>query len=162
MFQHAFHSAAERVWIASPYFIPDQGVIGALQLAALRGVDVRILIPDKPDHLLVYYSAFAFVRELLDIGIQIYRYGPGFLHQKAFLVDENVSGIGTANLDNRSFRLNFEVTAVVVEEEFGSQMEQMFLADFASARKMTVAELDSKSIWFRGLARAAYLTAPVQ
>jgi cardiolipin synthase len=162
MFQHAIHSAAARVWIASPYFIPDEGVTGALQLAALRGVDVRILIPDKPDHLLVYYSAFAFARDLLDTNIGIYRYGPGFLHEKALLIDGHVSGIGTANLDNRSFRLNFEVTGIVVDETFASQVEQMFRADFASATKMSVADLDAMSVWKHALARAAYLTAPVQ
>jgi cardiolipin synthase len=162
MFQHAIHSAAQRVWIASPYFIPDEGVTGALQLAALRGVDVRILIPDKPDHLLVYYSAFAFARDLLDSNIGIYRYGPGFLHAKTFLIDGNVSGVGTANLDNRSFRLNFEVTGIVVDESFAAEVEQMFLADFASAQKMTAADVDSRSVWFRGMARAAYLTAPIQ
>jgi cardiolipin synthase len=162
MFQHAIHSAAERVWIASPYFIPDEGVTGALQLAALRGVDVRILIPDKPDHLLVYYSAFAFARDLLDSNIGIYRYGPGFLHAKTFLIDGNVSGVGTANLDNRSFRLNFEVTGIVVDGNFAAEVERMFLADFASAQKMTLADVDSRSVWFRGMARAAYLTAPIQ
>ena len=162
MFQLAIHAAATRVWIASPYFVPDEGVIGALQLAALRGVDVRVLIPDKPDHLLVYYSAFAFARTMLENGIQLYRYGPGFLHQKAFLIDDSVSGIGTANLDNRSFRLNFEVTAIVVDDRFASDVEEMFLNDFATAHRMSVAELDGRPWWKAALSRAAYLTAPVQ
>ena len=92
--------------------------MGALKIAKLRGVDVRILIPDKPDHLLVYMSAFAFVGEMIAAGIGIYRYQPGFMHQKVFLVDDTVAGIGTANLDNRSFRLNFEVTAIVADDAF--------------------------------------------
>ena len=162
LFQHAIHSAAKRVWIASPYFVPDEGVTGALQLAALRGVDVRVLIPDKPDHLLVYYAAFAFARGMLENGIQLHRYGPGFLHQKTFLIDNHVSGIGTANLDNRSFRLNFEVTAITVHEGFASEVEQMFVDDFNSATKMSVADLDAHQWWKRAAARAAYLTAPVQ
>ena len=162
MFQHAIHSAAKRVWIASPYFVPDEGVTAALQLAALRGVDVRVLIPDKPDHLLVYYAAFAFARGMLENGIQLHRYGPGFLHQKTFLIDDYVSGIGTANLDNRSFRLNFEVTAITVDERFASEVEQMFVDDFSSATEMSEADLDALPWWKRAAARAAYLTAPVQ
>ncbi len=162
MFQHAIHSAAKRVWIASPYFVPDEAVTGALQLAALRGVDVRVLIPDKPDHLLVYYAAFAFARAMLENGIQLCRYGPGFLHQKTFLIDDRVSGIGTANLDNRSFRLNFEVTAITVDERFASKVEQMFVDDFSSATTMSVADLDALPWWKQAAARAAYLTAPVQ
>jgi cardiolipin synthase len=137
-------------------------VTGALQLAALRGVDVRVLIPDKPDHLLVYYSAFAFARDMLENGIQLLRYGPGFLHEKAFLIDDSVSGIGTANLDNRSFRLNFEVTAITVDERFASEVKHMFVEDFKSATAMSVEDLDALPWWKRAAARAAYLTAPVQ
>ena len=91
MFQQTIHSAKERVWIASPYFVPDEGIMGALQLAALRGVDVRILIPDDPDHLLVYLSAFSYVGEALDSGIKIHRYTDGFLHQKVFLMKTQVA-----------------------------------------------------------------------
>jgi len=161
MFQHAIHSAAKRVWIASPYFVPDEGVTGALQLAALRGVDVRILIPERSDNLLVQYSTFAFGRGMLENGIELYRYGPGFLHQKVFLIDDRVSGIGTVNLDNRSLRLNFEVTGIVVDERFASEVERMLVDDFASATKISVADLDALPWWKRAAARAAYLTAPV-
>lgn len=162
MFQHAIHSAAHRIWIASPYFVPDEGVFGALQLAALRGVDVRILIPDKPDHLLVYLSAFAFIGKMLDAGIEIYRYEQGFMHQKVFLVDDSVAAVGTANLDNRSFRLNFEVTAIVMDPMFAEQVERMLVADFDRSRRMTLSELEAKPWWFMAAGRAAYLTAPIQ
>ncbi len=88
MYQQAIHSAERRIWIASPYFIPDESVMSALHLAALRGIEVRIIIPDVADKKLVYYSAYAFVGELLREGIEIYRYLPGFLHEKAFLIDD--------------------------------------------------------------------------
>ena len=162
MFQHAIHSAKKRIWIASPYFVPDDGIINALQLAEMRGVDVRILIPDEPDHLLVYMSAFAFFGKMLKSGIEIYRYTAGFLHQKVFLVDDSTSAIGTANLDNRSFRLNFEITGIVLDQEFTSQVKNMLEDDFARARKMTLSEIEEKSFWFKAAARAAYLTAPLQ
>jgi len=162
MFQHAIHSAKKRIWIASPYFVPEDGIINALQLAEMRGVDVRVLIPDEPDHLLVYMSAFAFFGKMLKSGIEIYRYTAGFLHQKAFLVDDSVAAIGTANLDNRSFRLNFEITAIVLDQDFTSEVSRMLEDDFARARKMTQSEIDEKPFWFKAAARAAYLTAPLQ
>jgi cardiolipin synthase len=162
MYQQAIHTAKQRVWIASPYFIPDEGVLSALYLAALRGVDVRILIPEKPDNLLVYYSAYAFLGNLLQQRIAVYRYQPGFLHEKVFLVDDRFTGISTANLDNRSFRLNFEVTALVVDECLTSDVEKMFLRDFSQSRQMTLSEVQQRPFWFRLLSRLAHLTAPIQ
>jgi len=161
MFQHAIHSAKKRIWIASPYFVPDDGIINALQLAEMRGVDVRVLIPDQPDHLLVYMSAFAFFGKMLESGIEIYRYTAGFLHQKVFLVDDSVAAIGTANLDNRSFRLNFEITGIVLDQDFAGRVEHMLENDFGRARKMTLSEIEEKPLWFKAAARAAYLTAPL-
>ncbi len=162
MYQQAIHAAKKRIWIASPYFVPDEGTIAALSLAVLRGADVRILIPDIPDHKLVYYSAFAFLGPLLNQGMHVYRYLPGFIHEKVFLVDNTLSGVGTANLDNRSFRLNFEVTALIHDEAFAREMEAMFEADFAVSRRMTATEITEKPKWFALCSRAAYLAAPIQ
>jgi cardiolipin synthase A/B len=161
LMQYVINSAKDRIWIASPYFVPDEGVISSLKLAALRGVDVRIIIPEKTDLLLVYLAAYAFIGSILDADIQIHRYQAGLLHCKTFLVDSMQAGVGTINLDNRSFRLNFEVTAVVVDQEFASNVEQMFENDFARSRMMTTEEIDSKSFWFRMASRVAYLTAPL-
>jgi cardiolipin synthase A/B len=160
--QHAIHSAGNRLWIASPYFVPDEGVQDALKLAVLRGVDVRILIPDRPDHLLVYFSAFAFVGDMLDAGVRIFRYLPGFLHQKVMLIDETISTVGTVNLDNRSFRLNFEITSIVVSRRFAEQTEDMLNRDFSYSREMTAEEIRSMPVALRLVSRLAYLAAPVQ
>ena len=162
MFLHAINSARERIWIASPYFVPDDAILSALQLAGLRGVDVRILIPDKPDHLLVYLAAFSYVEDAARTGVQFYRYPDGFLHQKVMLIDDSVAAVGTANLDNRSFRLNFEITALIADRAFAAEIEQMFLADFEKSREMQPGEVDEKSFWFRLATRLARLTAPVQ
>ena len=161
MVQHAIHSASTRLWISSPYFVPDEGVIGALKLAALRGVDVRILIPERPDNLLTYYAAYAFIGPLLEAGVQVHRYQAGFLHGKVFLIDDLASAVGTVNLDNRSFRLNFEITAWVMDAAFASRVESMFHADFARSRLMTPGEIEERPLWFRAASRAAYLTAPL-
>ena len=162
MFVHAINTAAERIWITSPYFVPDPSVIAALQLAGLRGVDVRILIPDKPDHLGVYLAAFSFLNEAGRSGVKFYRYLDGFLHEKVMLIDRSVATVGTANFDNRSFRLNFEITAVITDNDFAAQVERMFEADFAQARLMDLAEANRKPWWFRFAVQVARLTAPVQ
>jgi cardiolipin synthase len=161
MMQQAIHAGHHRVWISSPYFVPDEGVLGMLKLAALSGVDVRILIPERPDNPIAHYAAYAFVGPLLDAGVRIYRYQDGFLHGKAFLVDDIGGAVGTVNLDNRSFRLNFEVTALVLDRDFARELEHMFEADFARSREMTAAEPNGLPLWHRIAARAAYLFAPL-
>ncbi|RLE24253.1 MAG: cardiolipin synthase [Acidobacteria bacterium] len=161
MFVHAINSAKERIWIASPYFVPDEAVMAALQLAGLRGVDVRILIPDQPDHLLIYLAAFSYFDDAGSTGVKFYRYTKGFLHQKTMLVDDTVAAVGTANFDNRSFRLNFEITAFVVDEDFAAEVEQMFLEDFAASREMQTGDYADRSFWFKLAVRLARLTAPV-
>jgi len=162
MFVQAIDAAKERIWIASPYFVPDRPVITALQLAGLRGVDVRILIPDRPDHLGVYLAAFSYLDEAGSTGVEFYRYRDGFLHEKVMLIDDAVAAVGTANFDNRSFRLNFEITAIVVDGGFASQVERMFEADFARSRRMEPGEYDRKPWWFRFGVRLARLSAPIQ
>lgn len=161
MIQQAIHSANERIWISSPYFVPDEGVQGMLKLAALSGVDVRILIPEHPDNRLLYYAAYAFIGPLIDAGVRVYRYQPGFLHSKAFLVDDTGAAVGTVNLDNRSFRLNFEITAIMLSFDFATEVEEMFLADFEVSRLMQRSDVDDQPLWFRVTSRAAYLFAPV-
>jgi cardiolipin synthase len=161
MFVHAINSARKRIWIASPYFVPEHSVIVALQLAGLRGVDVRILIPDEPDHMLVYLAAFSYFDEAGKTGVRFYRYTDGFLHEKVMLIDDDVAAVGTANFDNRSFRLNFEITAVATEPVFARDVERMFEDDFARSRLMEEGEYDRKPWWFRLGVRVARLTAPI-
>ncbi len=136
-FVDAIHAARERLWITSPYFIPDEAVSAALRLAVLRGVDVRILIPSRPDHRIVYAASSLFAFEAVQAGVRMFRYGPGFLHQKVVLVDNEVSAIGSANLDNRSFRLNFEIMLLTVDLAFAAQVEAMLQHDFDQAREIT-------------------------
>ena len=161
MFAGAINAAVNRIWIASPYFVPDDAIVQALQLARLRGVDVRILIPEKTDSLPVTLAAYSFFDELKEIGIDFYRYDEGFLHQKVLLVDNSFAAVGTANFDNRSFRLNFEITAAVVNEEFAQVVEMMLRDDFSRSRLMERDEYDQKSFWFKFAVRSSRLAAPV-
>ncbi len=162
MFMTAINSANQRLWIASPYFVPDESIMNSLYLAALRGVDVRILIPDKADHLLVYLAAFSYFEEAAETGIRFFRYTDGFLHQKVVLIDDQIGGVGTANFDNRSFRLNFEIMAVVADATFVGEVEQMLLADFEKSVEMHPGDYENRSFWFKLAVRLARLTAPVQ
>lgn len=160
--QNAIHTAHKRFWVTSPYFVPDQGVQDALMLAALRGVDVRVMMPERPDHLLVYLSAFSFLGDMIRAGVRVYRYMPGFLHQKVMLVDHHTASVGTVNLDNRSFRLNFEITAYVIDHEFADEVGAMFERDFSQCREVTLDEITQRPLWRKVLSRAAYLAAPIQ
>ncbi|BCX46479.1 cardiolipin synthase [Haloferula helveola] len=154
-------SARDRLWITSPYFVPDAGVLTALQTAALRGVDVRILLPEKADHLMVWLAAFTFYEEALPYGIRLFRYTAGFLHQKVMLVDDRYGFVGTGNLDNRSFRLNFEITAVTTDRAFISDLREMLEHDFERSREVAMEDFTERNVAFRLACRAARLAAPV-
>ncbi|MCB1340126.1 MAG: cardiolipin synthase [Pseudooceanicola sp.] len=123
--------AQKRLWLASPYFVPDADVSSALTAAALRGVDVRLIVPDRSDHRLPWLAAFSYFDVLRRAGARVWRYKEGFMHQKVVLIDDDVACVGTANLDNRSFRLNFESMAVVHDEGFAGEVAAMLEADLA-------------------------------
>lgn len=161
-FLHAINSAKDRLWIASPYFVPDEQFISALQLAALRGVDVRILTPEKPDNAMVRLSAFSYLPETEPCGIKWFRHQIGFMHQKVVLVDHDYCSIGTANFDNRSFRLNFEITMGFYDRCFADEVAAMLAKDFANAKPAAAQELIDAGFFFRLRVRIARLLAPVQ
>ena len=161
----AISAARKRVWITSPYFVPDETVYDALQLAALRGVDVRIMLPARPDHLLVYLSSFSYLASGESVGVKFYRYEAGFLHQKVFLVDDDLAAVGTANLDNRSMRLNFEITVLVAQPAFAADVAAMLEADFAHCRRAGRDDLGARgrrNVAFRAAVQVARLFSPIQ
>ena len=160
-FVTALNSARHRIWLSAPYFVPDEAVMKALELAALRGVDVRIITTGTPDSWPVYLAAFHYIDQLRDLGIRFYSYEPGFLHEKVMLIDDRISTVGTPNFDNRSFRLNFEVTAMIADEKFASEMEAMFEQDFAHSVPIDPDELDKKPFWWRLGVNLSRLAAPV-
>ncbi len=161
MYHQAIVAANKRIWIASPYFVPDHSIIAALQLAALRGVDVRVMIPDEPDGPVVAMANWSYTRELLPPGVKVYRYQGGFMHQKVFLMDDHIAGVGTANFDNRSFRLNFEITLLVHDPAFAGEVEAMLETDFRRSRQVSQEEMDNKPAWFPLAMGVARLFSPV-
>lgn len=160
-FLHLISRARRRLWIASPYFVPDEAIRAALQLAALKGVDVRILIPERPDHRTVYLAGFSYLQEMAAAGVRVFRYGAGFMHQKVMLIDDSLASVGTANLDNRSLRLNFELSMVVMDGAFCREVEAMLAADLEACREVDGRDYSGKPLWFRVLVRLARLMAPL-
>ncbi len=162
MFLHAINSATTRLWIVGPYFVPDESVINALKLAALRGVDVRLMLPGPTDNQMVKLSSYAVLLELRNTGIQAFQYQSGFLHQKVVLVDSDRAYVGTANFDNRSFHLNFEVTVMVKDKPFASEVEDMLREDFNHCTPLSGDELAERSLLFRLLIKFSQLFSPIQ
>lgn len=155
-------AAQRRLWICSPYFVPENELLAALQLAALRGVEVRLLLPERSDEKLVQLSSYAYLADLHAAGIRVDRYQPGVLHQKVVLVDDELAAVSTANFDNRSMRLNFEITAWVEDAAFAAAVERMLLDDFAQARRVGPEDYSERGFFFRLGVRFARLLAPIQ
>ncbi len=155
MFFSAITAAKTRVWIASPYFIPDIDITAALRNAALRGVDVRLLVPEVVDHWMPWLAAYAYFDDVTEAGGKIYRYTDGFMHQKAFVVDDTIAAVGTTNLDNRSFRLNFEAMAVLFDAPFAHAVAAMLEEDFKRADRLdrTLADQPARIRYGAPLAR---------
>ncbi len=129
-------SAEERIWINTPYLVPGESVMTALKTAALSGIDVRIIIPNKPDHITVFWASMGNVEELLRAGVKVYRYNKGFIHAKTLLADGIAASVGTANMDIRSFQINFEVNAFIYDHSIVEQMENDFLIDIADSEEI--------------------------
>lgn len=161
-FVQAINSARTRLWITTPYLIPDEAVFAALKLAVLRGVDVRLLIPSRPDHRIVFVASSLYAYEAVCCGIKVYRYGPGFLHQKVILIDQDAAAVGSANLDNRSFRLNFEITVLTLDRDFAKAVEAMLAQDFARSTPIDRSEYEQQASVLKRLEmRIARLFAPI-
>ena len=161
LYTHLIESAEERVWIATPYFVPDGRVMGALQLAALRGVDVRILMPRTTDLALFRFVPYAYLADVERAGVKTFLYEDGFLHQKVALVDHAYAAISTANLDNRSFLFNFELTVLINDEPFAADVERMLLEDFTRSTLIGTADLEERPFWFRPAVQVTRLLSPI-
>ena len=130
-------NARDKVYIMTPYFILDDSILEALRVAGLSGVDVRVMIPNKPDHLFVYWASLSYIGELLPAGVKFYTYEKGFLHSKVIISDDFISSVGTANLDIRSFKLNFEVNAFIYDENINLKLTERFIDDLSNCKEIT-------------------------
>src|SRR5690606_29488463 len=160
-FTEVISRARERLWIVSPYFVPGIEIQTALYAASLRGVDVRILLPRKPDHLLVWLASYAHADQMVAHGIKVHRYEQGFLHQKVILCDDSIAGVGTVNFDYRSFNINFEVTLWFTNEDMIANVAAMLETDFAASYLTTERNLKRRNFVFRLLCQGARLFSPI-
>lgn len=139
--KHAYlkmiNNAKKSVYLETPYFVPDEPILEALKLSALSGVDVKIIIPGNPDHIFMKWAASAYIGGLLNAGAKVFYYNKGFIHAKTIVADGEVSTIGTANMDIRSFKLNFEVNAFIYDEKVAKSMEEQFFDDISNSSEVT-------------------------
>ena len=132
------NSSRKNIYIQSPYFIPDESIFEALKVAALSGIDVRIIIPDKPDQIFVHWASSSYMGELLESGARCYQYNNGFMHSKMLVSDGRVASVGTANIDIRSFYLNFEVNAFIYDRSVAESLEESFIKDISNSTEITL------------------------
>lgn len=156
-----FHRARKHIYIQTPYFVPDDAVLSALRIAARSGVDVRLMIPCKPDHPFVYWATYSYVGDLLRAGARCYTYENGFLHAKGVCVDGRVCCYGTANMDIRSFELNFEVNAVIYNRQVTEKMEEAFIRDLGRCREVTEEIYRNRGLWVRFKEQCSRLLSPL-
>lgn len=154
-------SAKEYVYIQTPYFIPDESLMDALRIAALSGVKIKIMIPNKPDHVFVYWATLSHIGELLNEGAEVYLYQNGFLHAKTIVVDGKISSVGTANIDVRSFRLNFEINAFLYDTEIAKGLVDAFQADINLSTQMTKQLYEQRSVMIRFKESVSRLLSPI-
>ncbi|MGL6200368.1 MAG: cardiolipin synthase [Lachnospiraceae bacterium] len=155
------NEARDHIYIQSPYFIPDETIITALIIAVQTGVEVKIMIPCKPDHPFVYWASYSYLGELLEAGAKCYVYENGFLHAKMVTIDGLVSCCGTANMDIRSFQLNFEVNATIYSAETTRELEQAFQQDLEAAAEINLAVYRKRSVKIRIKEQVCRLLSPI-
>ena len=140
---HIITNAKKYIYIQTPYFLPTESLSQALHIAALSGVDVRLMLPLKSDTRTVHMASCSFIEEMLRAGAKVYFYKPGFLHSKLVICDDYISCIGSANMDFRSFEHNFEVNAIVYQTSFAREMKKIFLHDQENCEKIKL------SVWIK-------------
>ncbi len=157
----AINSAEKRVLLTTPYFVPDSAMMSALTVAALRGVEVHLLLPAKSDSALVQHASRSFYDTLLEAGASIYEYQPRILHSKVLIIDDRWTVIGSANMDVRSFRLNFELNLMVYGEDLSQKAAEVFHADLAQSKKVVREEFLKRPLKQQILENACRLLSPM-
>jgi cardiolipin synthase len=154
-------SAKNTVWIASPYFIPDEDIFSALKVAALSGIDVRLLVPNRPDKRIVFHASRSYFPELLEAGVKVYEYSRGFMHSKIIIVDHELASIGTSNMDMRSFHLNFEVNAFLYRTGSTQKLVDEYINDLQFSKQLDLESFGKRHIGLRLLESTSRLLSPL-
>lgn len=155
------NNAKKNVYIQTPYLVLDEPVADALKIAALSGIDVRIMVPGKPDHFFMEWILSSTMGELMECGVKIYRYQKGFIHAKTIVADGKISTVGTANLDIRSFQLNFEVNAIIYDSKIAKDLENIFNNDINDCKLVDLEEYNNRGRVIRIKEALIRLIAPI-
>lgn len=155
------YSAKKSIYIQTPYFIPDQSFLEAVKIAILSGVEVHLMIPNKPDHPFVYWGTYSNAGAIARMGAHVHIYEKGFLHQKVMMIDDEVLSVGTTNIDSRSFFLNFEVNAFIYDKNEAIKYRLIYEADIKDCSLLTVEKYDSRNKWIRIKEGIANLISPI-
>ena len=155
------NNAEEYIYITTPYFIPNDQILSALQIAAKIGLDVKLIIPEKSDSWIAENATFSFLEPLLEAGVGVYLYEKGFIHAKTMAVDDIFSTVGTCNLDNRSFNINFEINAVIYNEEKTKELKSQFNDDLKDCHQLDLERWKERSKWCKLQESFARLWAPL-
>src|SRR5699024_4544567 len=154
-------NAKESIYMHSPYFIPDKGYVNALRIAAKAGVDVRLIIPNKPDHIFVYWATITSVAQLIRDGVKVYTYENGFIHSKMMIIDDEVASVVSSNIDVRSFDLIVEINASMYDEKIVKELKAAFMEDLKVSEELTEARYEHRSTWIKFKQSIAKLASPI-
>lgn len=155
------HDARKYIYIQTPYFIPDESIMEALKIAATSGVDVRIMIPNKPDHPFVYWATYSYCGELIPYGVRVFTYENGFLHSKTIVCDDNIASVGTCNFDIRSFKLNFEVNAFIYDPDHSLELKNHFMKDLTVSYELTQSKYNKRPYYIKIKEAISRLFSPI-
>ncbi|MGL5067526.1 MAG: cardiolipin synthase [Sarcina sp.] len=161
VYMKIINNAKNSIYIQSPYFVPDESILESLKLSALSGVNVNIMLPGKPDHFFMPWVSNQYIEELLESRVNVYFYNHGFIHAKTIVADSNISSVGTANMDIRSFSLNFETNAVLFGENIALELEHDFMEDLKHSEKLTLKDFRRRSITTRFFEAIFRLISPI-
>lgn len=153
--------AKESIYIQTPYFIPDESLHEMLKIAVLSGVKVKIMIPSKPDHPFVYRATEYFAKDIVEYGAEVYMYQNGFLHSKVMVVDDEIVSVGTANMDVRSFKLNFEINAFIYDRDVAEELIANFDEDQKNCIRATHDYFAKQSKWRKFKQAFSRLLSPI-
>lgn len=155
------NNAKKSLYVQSPYFVPDDNILDSLKISAFSGVDVRLMLPKNPDHKFMAWGAQSYITELLKAGVRVFLYDNGFLHCKAIMADDSVCSVGTANMDIRSFKLNFETNAFIYNSEITNKLENQFFIDMQYSKEINIEEFKHRSRLSRTLESITRLVSPI-
>lgn len=153
--------AKSSVYIQTPYFIPDDALLETIEIAVHSGVDVKVMIPNKPDHPFIYRATLSYAEQLVEMGVEVYVYDSGFLHSKTISIDDEILSIGTANFDIRSFKLNFEVNAFLYDEKLTADHVKIYKKDMENSYLLTKEIIASYSLWEKFKQQFSRLLSPI-